>query len=84
LICSVFPVKSPRAHLFLLDGLRSLGQAFDFESLGRLEEGRKLVLGNVDLSGVHELENSGQMLKINSETVKERSAIVKTTLPVLI
>ncbi len=64
-----FPVKSPRAHLFLLDGLRSLGQAFDFESLGRLEEGRKLVLGNVDLSGVHELENSGQMLKINSETV---------------
>ena len=52
-----------RTHLFLLDGLRGLGQTFDFESLGCLEEGRKLVLGNVHLSGVHELENSGQMLK---------------------
>ena len=55
--------SSVRERLFLLDGLRGLGQTFDFESLGRLEEGRKLVLGNVHLSGVHELENSGQMLK---------------------
>ena len=49
--------------LLLLDGLRGLGQALDLESLSRLEEGRKLVLGHVDLSGVHELQDGGQMLK---------------------
>ena len=50
--------------LLLLDGLRSLGKALDLESFRRLEEGRKLVLGHVDLSGVHELQDGGQMLKL--------------------
>ena len=48
----------------MLDGLRSFGQALDFESLRRLEEGRELVLGHVDLAGVHKFEDGGQMLKI--------------------
>ena len=49
--------------LFLLDGLRSLGQTLDFEPFRSLEEGGKLVLSNVDLSGVHELQDGSQMLK---------------------
>ena len=49
--------------LLLLDGLRGFGETLDFESLGRLQESGKLVLGDVDLSGIHELQDGGQMLQ---------------------
>ncbi len=50
-------------HSLLLNGLGRLGQALDFEPLGRLEEGGQLILGHVHLAGVHELENGREMLK---------------------
>ena len=46
----------------LLDGLRRLGQALDLEPLRGLEEGGQLVLGHVDLAGVHELQDGGEVL----------------------
>jgi len=48
-----------------LHGLRSLCQTFHLETLGRLEELRELVLGHVDLPGVHELQDGRQVLEGN-------------------
>ena len=49
--------------LFILHGLRSLGESLDFQPLRRLEELRQLVLRHVDLAGVHELEDCRQVGK---------------------
>jgi hypothetical protein len=54
---------SPFPSLLLLDGLRRLGQSLHLEPLCRLKERGKLVLGHVNLPGVHELEDGGQMLE---------------------
>ena len=58
--CHVFIHFDPL--LLLLDGLRRLRQPLDLEPLCGLEEGGQLVLGHVDLSGVHELEDGGEVL----------------------
>ena len=42
-----------------------LGIAFDLQLLSSLEEGRQLVLGDVDLPGVHELEDGSQVVEGN-------------------
>jgi len=55
--------RRPLCSLFLFDGLRRLCQAFHFESFRRLEEGWELILGNVDFSSVHELEDGGEVLE---------------------
>ena len=59
------PTCARGASLFLLDGLRCLGQPLDLEPLRRLEEGGQLVLGHVHLAGIHELEDRGEMLEGN-------------------
>ena len=51
--------------LFLLDRLGSLSQPLDLESFGSLEEWRQLILGNVYFAGVHELQDSRQVLERN-------------------
>jgi len=54
-----------RRPLFLFDGLWCLRQPLHFESFRRLEESWELVLGNVDFSSVHELQDGCQVLEGN-------------------
>jgi len=57
------PTGRPEAGLFLLDGLRRFRQALDFEPLGRFEESRQLVLGNVDFAGIHKLKDGCEVVE---------------------
>ena len=51
-------------HLsFLLDNRWHFRQTFDLESLGRFEEGRQLILGNIHLTSIHELQDCLQVGK---------------------
>ena len=49
--------------LLLLDGLGCLSKTLDLETLCSLEEGRKLVLSHVNLTGVHEFRDGRQVLE---------------------
>ena len=58
--------KHEQSHhdLFVFDSLRRLCESLDLEPLCCLEELGQLVLCNVDLPGIHELQDGAQVLQI--------------------
>jgi len=49
--------------LLIFHVLRSLGESLDLQTLGSPQESGQLVLSNINLAGVHELEDGGEMVE---------------------
>jgi len=49
--------------LLLFDGLRRFRQTLDFQPLGRFQESGQLVLGYIDFSCIHKLENGREVVE---------------------